>query len=286
MGRSLVVGIAIASCGCDQLWNLEPVTMSDASVDALGPWGAPIPVPGNPTAGGDDPTFSADQLELYFELNSEVMRMTRSSLADSWSAPQPVAELSDPAYDETTPELSYDGLTMLVVRKLAGSASTDTDIWIATRPSVTAPWAPPTKVTELSSPALESDPVLALDGQLMFFARKPVGEDPDIYQSTRETPGPWSPIESVPAINTIAAEGSPFLSVDALTLYLSSSRSGGFDLFVSTRPTLNDAFSTPSAIVELTTENEEHDVWVSPDARTIYFIRVIGGVNELWMAQR
>jgi Tol biopolymer transport system component len=286
MDRILVVGIAIASAACDQLWNLEHVTTRDGGLDALGPWGAPVPVPGNPTGSGDDPTFSADQLELYFETNREIMRSTRPSIGESWSTPQLVVELSDPAYDETTPELSTDGLTMMLVRRPAGSVATANDIWMTTRASHTAPWDAPIQVAELASSGADTDPVLALDGQLLFFSRQPAGDDADIYQATRDGLGTWSSIEALSSLNTIGSEGSPFPSADALTLYMSSSRSGGFDLFEATRPTVNDAFSTPSAIVELTTADEEHDIWVSPDGRTIYFIRVVGGANALWMAQR
>ena len=72
----------------------------------------------------DDPTFTADGLELYF--NREVMATgtrsiwssTRTSLDDPWDPPTVVPELSSTG-DETNVVIAPDGLTLWLTCNLA-----------------------------------------------------------------------------------------------------------------------------------------------------------------------
>src|SRR5688572_27718917 len=63
----------------------------------------------------DDPSLTADELEIFFNVGTgiggEVYTATRESRADAWSPPMPVAELNSSALD-FTPFVSRDGLTL------------------------------------------------------------------------------------------------------------------------------------------------------------------------------
>src|SRR5688500_6710878 len=68
-----------------------------ATIDAevpLGPWSAPVPVPGasDPAIAEDDAVLSPSGLELIFaraeaDGTKNLYRMTRASAGDAWSAP-------------------------------------------------------------------------------------------------------------------------------------------------------------------------------------------------------
>jgi hypothetical protein len=278
--RLLVLGMALVSSGCAEVWGLGEV------VAGMSPWGPPEPVEGNPTAGGDDPTLSSDELELYFELTGDIARVTRTSVDAAWSAPEIVAELSDPIAMDTTPKLSHDGLTMyLASQRLPTLGSFD--IWTSSRVSTTTSWSAPVHASELSSVHVDTDAADALGGHVMFLSIDPVDDDADIFESTRtDVAAPWSPPMRVEDINSIGAEGGSQLSADGLTLYMSSTRAGNQDLFEAHRTSVTERFTTPQAIVEVTTAEPETDIWVSPDQTRMYFIRVVAGVNTLFTSRR
>jgi hypothetical protein len=272
--------MALVSSACAEVWNLDMVVANTS------PWGTPEPVEGNPTAGGDDPTLSPDELELYFELTGDIARVTRASVDLPWTAPEIVAELSDALAMDTTPKLSQDGLRMFLASQRVGGLGA-LDIWTSSRVSTTSPWSAPVHVPELSSVHVDSDAAEALDGHAAFVSVDPVNKDGDIYESTRsDVSAPWSAPVPVPDINTIGTEGGSQLSLDGLTLYMSSTRSGNQDLFEAHRPAVTERFTTPQAIVEVTTPDSETDLWVSLDGKRMYFIRVVDGVNTLFMSRR
>src|SRR5262245_946591 len=120
----------------------------DAPVDAavpLGPWSAPTPIEITPVD-DDDPTATGDLLELYFNRTNDIYVTKRASLTDPWGAPVAVAELNT-GNTETTPEVTYDGLTIYFASSRAGSLGGN-DIWRSTRTSRTVPWSTPVHVNE------------------------------------------------------------------------------------------------------------------------------------------
>ena len=65
---------------------------------------------------------------------------------------------------------------------------------------------------------------------------------PDLYELADSAPAP------IPgASDPVITEGAPFVTEDCLTLYFASSQTGGLDLYVMTRPTLDGAWSNPQS---------------------------------------
>ena len=91
-------------------------------------------------------------------------------------------------------------------------------------------------VTELNSEAVDQRPSFSMDGREIFFTSGRAGT-PDIWVSRRATIfSRWEPPERVGVINTdTAQELHPSLSADGTTLYFTSNRAGGADLWVSRR---------------------------------------------------
>jgi hypothetical protein len=259
----------------------------DAAPDVmvpLGPWAAPTVLPFS-TAGDDDPSLTGDMLELYFNRAQDIYVTRRASLADPWGTPALVTELSAPMINDTTPEVTYDGLTLYL-----GSARPTTlggmDIWMATRTSRTAAWSAPVHVDELSTASAEQSCPTS-DNLHMTFETDRGGAGTDVYASERaSTTLPWGAPVALAAVNTTSTDGNPMLSSDRRELYFNSDTSGNAELYVATRATATGPFSAPRLITELADPTVDNDPWISPDGRTLYFTSDRGGSQRLWMTTR
>jgi len=95
--------------------------------------------------------------------------------------------------------------------------------------------------------------------------------------------GPWSaPINLGPPVSTLltgsppqGADLNPFISRDGLSLYFASDRPGGFggfDIWVSQRPSVNDSWGEPQNLgPNVNTASVENSPALSPDGRRLYF---------------
>jgi hypothetical protein len=100
----------------------------------------------------------------------------------------------------------------------------------------------------------DDDPTLFVDEETgvvtMYFASvRPEGPgDLDIYMSTLGDDGTFGPAVLVPELSSPQRDAHPTVRRDGLEIFLASNRPGsvgGIDLWVSTRPTTHDAWSTP-----------------------------------------
>jgi hypothetical protein len=103
-------------------------------------------------------------------------------------------------------------------------------------------FGPAVLVTELSSPAGDSDPSIQSDGLVIFLHSDRPGTSGlnDLWVATRKsTDEPWStPVNLGSTINTTFLDQNPYLSPNAKTLLFASDRPGGSgstDLYMITR---------------------------------------------------
>ena len=150
-----------------------------------------------------------------------------------WGAPKEVSRLNTRQH-EAPLGFSPDGRNLYLYRDVNGG-----DIFVAKRTGE-GTWAAPAPLGKpINSPYYEPSFCLSPDGKAAFFSSdRPDGFGGlDLYISTRQPDGSWSPAFNLGAsINTAYDEDSPFLSNDNLTLYFSSrghNSIGGFDLFRS-----------------------------------------------------
>src|SRR5262245_15610804 len=81
----------------------------------------------------DDLSATGDLLELHLNRDNDIYATRRTSVSEAWSTPVAVAEL-DSANAETTPEVTYDGLSIYFASARAATLG-EKDIWRATRGS-------------------------------------------------------------------------------------------------------------------------------------------------------
>jgi outer membrane protein OmpA-like peptidoglycan-associated protein/tetratricopeptide (TPR) repeat protein len=141
----------------------------------------------------------------------------------------------------------------------------------------------------------ESQPTLSADGRTLYFATNRANTDGnDIFESTRDDKGVWSPARPVKGINTYGDEKAPFLHSDSRTLYFAAKPStedptaghrgaGGYDIFYS-RMNDDGSWSKPKNLgAPLNTDQDEHGLIVSADGRTAYFasnrFKGVGGLD-------
>lgn len=257
----------------------------DSAVDAaavLGTWGAPAEVmtPG----GAENPTLTADMLELYFDITPTIYVMKRATANDPWGSPAAVTELSGAAAT-FSPEITGDGLTMYLTRRT--NPTTQEDIYLSTRPDRQTAWSAPAKVTELSTNGIELAATATDDLRTLVMSQYLSGQS-DLFMYTRAaTTDPWGTPTSLDTVNSALDDSNPMLSPDQKTLYFGSTIGGGGDLYVATRATTADAFSAPQPISELNSDfNFDGEPWVSRDGRDIYFSSQRSGPSGLYHATR
>jgi Tol biopolymer transport system component len=98
-------------------------------------------------------------------------------------------------------------------------------------------------------------------------------------------PTHWGTPVQLPSPSSGSLEYGPGLSGDGLELYFESSRSGGNDIWVSTRATLADTFGDPK-MSGVSSVSEDIAPFVSADGRTLYFASNRSGADRLYYATR
>ncbi|MFC1794658.1 hypothetical protein ACFL3Q_13840, partial [Planctomycetota bacterium] len=149
---------------------------------------------------------------------------------------------------------SSDGLEMYFDSNLSGGAMKD-DIYVSTRATTDDAWGTPVKLgPPVNSSGSDICPIISTDGLSLYFtshSRAGGYGVNDIWVATRATVSdPWGePSNLGPTINTSTDDVASSMSFDGLVLYFYSHiRPGGhglWDIWVSTRPTTNDAWGEP-----------------------------------------
>ena len=150
-------------------------------------------------------------------------------------------------FNEYEPVVSSDELTLLFTSDRPGGLGSY-DIYMSSRKSKTDEWSTPVLV-DVSSEHDDQAPHLSADGLSLYFQSSRSGL-PQIYVANRETlDADWSVPELLPEpINSNYITGEPSLSTDGLTLVFLSSkppRNGIFDLWMSSRASIDDPWSEP-----------------------------------------
>ncbi len=193
------------------------------------PWEEPVNLGPSVNSGNPCyPAISPDELELYFQTswNSTVlMRSTRASKVASWGPPELFTGLGSNACDL---DISADGLTVYFDSAQSGGYG-GSDIWMATRETVNAPWGEPVNLGPNVNDARDQVcPSISNDGLALFYNN---GGLQHISVALRaSTDGPWGPAVLLgPAVNGQSWNHGAEVSPDGSVLYFDSGRSGGFN---------------------------------------------------------
>lgn len=134
--------------------------------------------------------------------------------------------------------------------------------------------------TPVNSEFPDASPGISADGlELYFVSLRPGGHgEADLYVATRPTTGTaWdTPVNLGPTINSPAWDAEPSIPADGLLLLFDSTRPGGLgdtDIYFSTRPTSEDAWSEPFNVGEpVNSSSYDGETYISADGLELYFV--------------
>jgi len=253
-------------------------------------------------------TVSSDGLELYFfDLyfvrpgglgGMDMWMIRRSSVSEAWGEPVNLGPPLNSEYDDAKPSLSADGLTLYFSSNRPGGHGVF-DVWMCTRATVTDPWSEPVNLGEpVNSEFDEIFPCVSADGLELYFCEwevmRPEGYGGgDIYVAKRATTDdPWGePVNLGETVNSTDYDSCPYISSDGRLLFLHGWRPGGpgqEDMWISTRPSISDAWSTPVAFpAPINGRQIDGCPGISSDGSTFYFASMRGGgsgIGDTWQA--
>jgi Tol biopolymer transport system component len=227
--------------GSQDLWIATRRTAVDT-------WSEPENVgsPVNTAACEAHPCLAADGLSLYFcdgrgnddmprrpgGLGASDIWVTRRPTVDGlWEEPVNLGPIVNGMHHERAPCISANGLSLFFDSDRPGGMGVS-DIWMAARHSVHAPWKTPVNLgPPINSAGWEGEPSLANDGLTLYFcSTRPDGYGGiDIWMTKRtDRNGTWGRAANLgPLVNTSSGDVSPEACADGSALYFSSRRAGG-----------------------------------------------------------
>ena len=236
----------------------------------------------------DDPSMTADLLELYFcskriGNSDRVFRAVRASPGDPWSTPVELVVLGVPANNA---RVSLDGLALYFSGARADSQ--DIDIYRATRATRAEEFGVPVRVVELSSSDRDFEPAVASMGSRVYFTSDRGSTSGDLYEAPRRADGTFGEAVPLAGLSTTLYEGSMWGSDDGRWLWFHREESAGTRRLLQTRRTApGEPFEAVADIPGITSANDDQDPWVSPDGRTIVFASDRGAdAGDLYLATR
>lgn len=147
------------------------------------------------------------------------------------------------------------------------------------------PWSPPEPVPGIGAQGNDTDPWQSEDRLVLYFSSTRFGNlgGCDLFVATRDTTdASFSVLNAGAPINSGNNERSPFLVGD--TLYFTSDRLGGFDVFTSTRN--GPAWTIPVRHAALSSASDDVDIALSLDGRTAIVTRITNNIRRFYRSTR
>ena len=247
-------------------------------------WSAPVNLgPVNSPTGDFFAYISKDGLSLYFSSQTclprpfpgcrpgyggkDIFVSQRANVGDPWEPAQNLGPEINTLYDDTAPALSVDGHTMYFASARPGGFG-GSDIYVSRRHNKRDDFgwkAPENLGSGVNTGSNESSPQIFEDDAtgvttLYFDSNRPAGplygpytddgndNGNDIYASLLQSDGTFGAAAIVAELSTTFMDRQPAISRDGLEMYIASNRPGtlgGPDLWVSTRASTSDQWSTP-----------------------------------------
>jgi Tol biopolymer transport system component len=182
--------------------------------------------------------------------------------------------------------LSYDELTAY---RSMDAGNNLQDIFMQSRPKVSAPFGPPAHLDGIATPNAEEHPSISKDGLTLYFDRQ-VGTAQIFSTSRATTSDSFFDAASLTTVNGVpgANNRSPYVSFSGAVLVFMSDR-GGANSHVWESQVEGGAFGPAFSIAAVNSaQNDEYPV-ISADGLTIYFAsdRANGlGSVDIWVATR
>jgi len=257
------------------------------------------------------PALSPDALHLYFSSNradlpgalgnTDLWVSQRACHDCAWETPVNLGPVVNSAANEGGPALSSDGHLLFFTSNRLGT----NDIYVSRRAHSRDDrgWEPPVDLgPDVNTPRFETEPAYCRcaededdDGAGILYFSRGVGPGAgnDIYSAPVSREGvTLGPAVLVAELSTPTSnDAAPTLRRDGREIIFHSDRpgSGNFDLWISTRPSIHDAWSSPENLGSPpNSEFEELQPYLSRDGRTLLFRSGPGrgglGGFDIWMS--
>ncbi len=218
------------------------------------------------------------------EPDREDASTTASALAATWSAPARIGAVSSLGYYDGDPAISADGLELYFISDRGGSRR----IYMSTRFSTADAWGSAVAVTALWGIAgnTDSGPELSHDGLTIWFTRRFLDQGPRLYVARRAIRSlGWGAPAAVVELGDTPVE-SPHVSRDGLSMWFSNASSGNSDIYVATRPTLDDSWRNVRAVNRLNSSTRDEAITTARTEREVYFDSMRGGSLRVYRSTR
>jgi WD40-like Beta Propeller Repeat len=257
------------------------------------------------------PEMSKNELSLYFASNrpgpfggEDLWVSRRATRNDDWGEPLNLGPNVNTSFNERSPALSRDGHFLFFTTTRPGGSGAF-DIWVSWRAHTRDDfgWQPPVNLGpgvngafgDFGPTFFENDDIGIPN--LFFASSRPGVGGIDIYRSELLASGSFGPALLIPELSTPQNDFRPTIRPDGLEVFFDSNRPGppdvsgiGLrDLWVSTRETTSNAWSTPVNLgPAVNTEFNDTLPALSSDGMTLIFTsdRPGFGGSDLYMSAR
>ena len=285
-----------ASSFANSEWSV-PVSLSEE------PGGKAINSPFNEQA----PSLSPDGLSLYFGSNrprpggstdTDLWVSHRSCTGTDcpWETPVNLGPVVNSSVGDNGPSLSLDGHLLFFTSARTGVGLNDIYVSHRANPKDDFGWGPPvllgpgvnTTAFEAGAEYVQS----AEDGVANFyFNRGPSQAAQDIYVAsiTRDGETLGSGVVVAELSDETANDAAATVRTDGREILFGSNRInglGGLDLWIATRPSVQDAWSPPENLAPLNSGANDQQPSLSSDGRTLFFASDRSGNLDIWMSTR
>jgi hypothetical protein len=187
------------------------------------------------------PFVNHDDTRIYFfrqptpdQSSRDLWFASRNSPAEAFSKLTALVGLNS-SYREHLAWLTPDERTVYFA-SARGTSSAETDIWMATRPMATGPFAALTLVGGLDSGLSEDQSPSLTPDQLTMFFTTDYSTSLDVYSATRATTSDaFGTPTREDGLSSSSDDTNVNLSPDGREIFISSARSGSQELWVATR---------------------------------------------------
>jgi hypothetical protein len=236
-------------------------------------------------------SVSRDDRGLYFHCTgcpdniggADIYVSHRAHASDPWGPPQRLGTNVNTTDNETAPTVSSDGHQLFFARDgQAGFGGTDLYVSHRRDKRDDFGWEPAVNLgSGINTSASEAQATLFEDEEtettILYFSSNRLGGSglDDIYSSTLGPDGSFGPAVPVAELNTSSNDRQPAVRRDGLEMFLGSDRPGtlgGIDLWVATRATTHDPWSTPVNLGPVVNSTQvDARPALSFDGTTLYF---------------